>query len=215
MVSTTAGSASSSSSSSSPNASNASNPSGAPAAAAPRRVVSPFNPANAVTASRFLTLPFLWWAVDRGYHQYATLFILICALFDKLDGFVARVFDCKSVFGEMFDAIADGVCFGFGLIVVAAYGWAPLVPVICIVGLGVINTVMRFVYVARAGRTVNYKSYAMERIVAFTAYQIGFATGGMEVRFFFWSFVPIMIAIVLHDAKRMLIDPIPPAGAKS
>jgi phosphatidylglycerophosphate synthase len=177
------------------------------------RVVSKLNPANAVTASRFITLPFLWWAVDRGYHQYATLFILICAVFDKLDGLMARVFDCKSAFGEIFDAIADGVCFGFGMVLVAAYGWAPLVPVVTIVALGVINTLLRLVYIKRAGRTVNYKSYAMERIVAYTAYLIGFATAQFEVTFYFWLFVPLMIVVVLHDTKRMLIDAVPGSSA--
>lgn len=180
-----------------------------------RRVVSPFNPANAVTASRFLTLPFFFWAVSNGHHQLATLFILICGVFDKLDGLMARIFDCRSTFGEMFDAIADGVCFGFALIVVAVYGWAPALPVILIIALGLANTVMRFVYVARAGRTVNYKSYAMERIVAFVAYEIGFATGQMQVQLFYWAMVPILGLTVLHDAKRMLIDPIPPAKAAS
>ena len=53
--------------------------SAAPPAEKPR-VVSPFNPANAVTASRFLTLPPLVWAVDHGYRQWATLLILICGL---------------------------------------------------------------------------------------------------------------------------------------
>jgi len=182
------------------------------AAPAPRRVVPIINPANAVTASRFLTLPFLWWAVDRGYHQWATLFIFTCAILDKVDGLMARVFDCKSAFGELFDAIADGICFGFGLVLVTAYGWAPLGPVSVIVSLGVLNTILRFVYMKRAGRATNYKSYAMERIVAFTAYQIGFATSGMEVRFFYWTFVPIMIITVAYDAKRMLIDPVPPAS---
>ena len=57
----------------------------APAAPAPRRVVSPYNPANAVTASRFLCLPPFAWAVDSGYHQWATLFILICGVLDKID----------------------------------------------------------------------------------------------------------------------------------
>src|ERR1044071_4160356 len=132
------------------------------------RVVSPWNPANAVTASRFVTLPFLWWAVDHGYHQYATLFILICGVLDKLDGLVAKLFDCRSAFGELFDAITDGVCYGFGLILVAAYGWAPLVPVCFIIGLGLLNTALRLAYIRRAGRAVNYKSYAMERIVAYT-----------------------------------------------
>jgi phosphatidylglycerophosphate synthase len=179
------------------------------------RVVSRWNPANAVTASRFLCLPPLWWAVAHGYHQHATLFILVCGLLDKLDGLVARIFDCKSAFGELFDAITDGVCYGFGLILVAAYGWAPLVPVCFIIGLGLLNTALRLAYIRRAGRAVNYKSYAMERIVAYTGYLIGFATGGMEVQLFYWAFVPLMIVIVLHDAKRMLIDAPPALAAPS
>lgn len=177
---------------------------------APRKV-SPFNPANAVTASRFLTLPPLFWAIDNGYHQWATIFILICGLLDKLDGLVAKIFDCRSAFGEVFDAITDGICYGFGLIVVAAYGWAPWVPVTAIIFLGVANTVMRFVYSWRAKRPMNYKSYAMERLVAYTGYLIGFATAGMEVEYFYWLFVPLMAVIVSYDAKRMLFDPIPPA----
>lgn len=178
-------------------------------AARPPRVVSRWNPANAVTASRYLTLPFLWWAVDHGYHQYATLFIIVCGLLDKLDGLFAKIFDCRSAFGELFDAITDGICYGFGLILVAAYGWAPVVPVVFVIAMGLANSGLRFVYIKRAGRTVNFKSYAMERIVGFTGYLIGFATGGMEVRFFYWSFVPIMLVIVLYDAKRMLVDPVP------
>lgn len=107
------------------------------------------------------------------------------------------------------------MCYGFGLILVAAYGWAPAVPVGFVIGLGAINTALRFVYIRRAGRALNYKSYAMERIVAYSGYLIGFATGGMEVQLFYWAFVPVMIVIVLHDAKRMLIDPPPaaPGGA--
>jgi phosphatidylglycerophosphate synthase len=174
------------------------------------RAVSRINPANAVTASRFLTLPALWWAVDHGYHQSATLFIVVCALLDKLDGLVAKLFDCKSQFGELFDAITDGICYGFGLVLVAAYGWAPLVPVVLVITMGVTNTLLRGVYIRRAGRAINYKSYAMERIVAYTGYLIGFATSQMQVQYFYWAFVPVMLVIVVHDAKRMLVDPIPP-----
>lgn len=181
--------------------------------AVPSRRVSPWNPANAVTASRFLTLPPLYWAVDHGYHQWATLFILVCGLLDKLDGLVAKVFNCRSAFGELFDAITDGICYGFGLILVAAYGWAPAIPVAAIIFLGVANTAMRAVYVRRAGRATNYKSYAMERLVAYTGYLIGFATGGMEVTFFYWVFVPLMAVIVGYDTKRMLFDPVPAAPA--
>lgn len=180
--------------------------------AKPVKVVSRWNPANAVTASRYLTLPPFFWAVTHGYHQWATLFMLICGVLDKLDGAVAKLFDCRSSFGELFDAITDGICYGFGLIVVAAYGWAPVIPVAAIIFLGLANSAMRLVYVKRAGRTTNYKSYAMERLVAYTGYLIGFATGGMEVTFFYWAFVPLMVVIVGYDTKRMLIDPVPGAA---
>jgi phosphatidylglycerophosphate synthase len=186
---------------------------GVVAAAQAPRVVSPFNPANAVTASRFLCLPPFVWAVDNGYHQWATLFILICGVLDKIDGLVARVFDCRSAFGELFDAITDGICYGFALILVAAYGWAPALPVALIIALGLANSGMRGIYARRARRPVNYKSYAMERIVAYTGYLVGFATANFEVTYYYWLFVPLMTIIVGHDAKRMLLDPIPPDPA--
>jgi phosphatidylglycerophosphate synthase len=97
------------------------------------------------------------------------------------------------------------------MIVLAAYGWAPVIPVISIILLGLANSALRGVYAKRAGRTVNYKSYAMERIVAYTGYLIGFATAEMEVTFYFWLFVPLMTIIVIHDSKRMLVDAIPGA----
>jgi phosphatidylglycerophosphate synthase len=174
-----------------------------------KRTVSPWNPANAVTASRFLTLPPLYWAVDHGYRQWATLFILVCGLLDKVDGLVARVFDCRSTFGEFFDAIADALCYGFGLILCAAYGWAPVVPVVLVLAMGVANSLMRLAYTRRAGHATLYRSYAMERLVAYTGYLVGFATSGYEVTFFYWLFVPVLALILAHDAKRMLLDPVP------
>ena len=177
-------------------------------ATAGRPEVSVWNPANAVTASRFFTLPALYWAVMHDQRQLATLFILVCGLLDKLDGLVAKLFDCRSAFGELFDAITDAACYGFGLLLVAAHGWAPWIPVIAVIALGLANTGMRAVYVKRLGRTGNYKSYAMERVVAYTGYLIGFATGGMEVTFYYWLFVPVMGIVLLHDAKRMLVDPV-------
>ena len=181
----------------------------APARVSLPKRVSPWNPANAVTASRFLTLPPLYWAIDRGYHQWATLLILVCGLLDKLDGLVARIFDCRSAFGELFDAITDAICYGFALVIVGAYHWAPPIAVALVLGLGIANSAMRAVYLRRAGRATNYKSYAMERVVAYTGYLVGFATAKMEVEYFYWLFVPVMGIILLHDAKRMLVDPIP------
>lgn len=177
------------------------------------RVVSRLNPANAVTASRFLTLPFFVWAVDAGSPQWATFFMFLCGILDKTDGAVATIFDCKSAFGEIFDAITDGICYGFGLIVLVAYDWVPMPPAIAVIALGAANVVMRSIYAKRAGRAINYKSHAMERVAGFVAFMIGFATAKMEVGWYYWGFVPIFAAVVVHDARRMLVDPIPPQGA--
>jgi phosphatidylglycerophosphate synthase len=179
------------------------------------RAVSPWNPANAVTASRYLTLPPFLWAASHEVHQVAAVAIVALALLDKLDGLVAKMFDCKSSFGEFFDAITDGVCYSFCLIVAVAYGWAPLWPVLIALLAGLLNSVFRIVYVRRARRPVNYKSYGMERLVAYVAYLVGFAVGGYEVRYFFWTFVPLMVVVVAHDAKRMLLDPIPEVAGDS
>jgi cardiolipin synthase len=175
-------------------------------------VVSRLNPANATTASRFLTLPPFLWAIDQGHYQTAFFAILICGLLDKVDGLVAKVFDCRSAFGELFDAIADGICYGFCLIVMVAYGLAPMLPVIVVLGLGALNSLFRVIYVKRAGRPVNYKSYAMERLVAFVAYLVGFTVSQFQVSYFYWTFVPLMVVVVAHDAKRMLVDPIAPVA---
>jgi phosphatidylglycerophosphate synthase len=179
--------------------------------AAAARVVPKINPANAVTASRFLTLPPFTWAVANGYRQHAILFLLICGLLDKVDGLVARIFDCRSPFGELFDAITDGACYGYILVALIAYGWAPWLPCGLVLGLGLLNSGLRLAYARRARRSINYKSYAMERIVAYTAYLAAFAICQYEVTYFYWAFLPIMGVIVLHDGKRMLLDPLPPA----
>lgn len=182
-----------------------------PSPGAPR-VVSRLNPANAVTASRFLILPPFFWAIDAGQLQIAFFAIFICGILDKVDGLVAKIFDCRSAFGELFDAITDGFCYGFCLVVMVVYDLAPLVPVVVALGLGGLNSLFRLVYVRRAGRPVNYKSYAMERLVAFVAYLVGFAVSQFEVTYFYWTFMPLMVVVVAYDAKRMLIDPIDPVG---
>jgi phosphatidylglycerophosphate synthase len=122
----------------------------------------------------------------------------------------------RSTFGELFDAITDGACYGFCLVVLVAYGWAPWIPVAIVLIAGGLNSLFRLIYVKRAGRAVNYKSYAMERMVAFVAYLVGFAVADYEVQYFYWTFVPLMVLVVAHDAKRMLLDSMPvPAVAAS
>ena len=70
----------------------------------------------------------------------------------------------------------------------------------------------RFNDATRAGRATNYRSYAMERVVALAAYLSGFGASGFEPGYYAWACFVLMTVVVIHDAKRMLIDPVPAAG---
>jgi len=170
---------------------------------------SNLNPANAITASRYLTLPVFIWAIDRGEPQIATLALMVSTIFDLLDGAVARALDCATPFGEVFDAITDGICYGTMLLVIVGYGWVPWPPVAIFVGLGVVTTFERFAYAKRAGRTTNYRSFAMERMVGYASYLVAFGVAHFQVQLFFWWAVVIMSIVVVHDTKRLLFDPVP------
>lgn len=168
------------------------------------------NPANAVTASRFLTLGPVLYFVDTGNYQWATWLIVLCGLLDKVDGAVAKLFHCASSFGEMLDAAADAVCYTFFLIILWAYDLIPMPALAVILATGALNVIMRGIYVKRAGRTTNYHSYAMERVVGYVAFLAVLAVNQYEILHFAYGGAALMIVVVIHDAKRMLWDPIPP-----
>ncbi|HTE56708.1 MAG TPA: CDP-alcohol phosphatidyltransferase family protein [Kofleriaceae bacterium] len=171
------------------------------------------NPANAVTASRYLTLPaFVYW-LDNGDYQLAAIAVVVCGVLDLFDGAVARAFHCTSGFGELLDAVTDALCYGFFTVVLAVYGKLPWVPVIAIIALGTLNTALRAIYARRLGRASNYRSYAMERVVALAAYLSGFGVTGFEPAYFAWTCAALMAVIIAHDAKRMVLDPVPAAPA--
>ena len=50
---------------------------------------------------------------------------------------------------------------------------------------------------------------AMERLVAYTVYLVGFGVADFEAPYFAWVTFTVMAVVVLHDTKRMLIDPVP------
>lgn len=173
------------------------------------------NPANAITASRYLTLPpFVYW-LERGDYQYALLMIIVCGVLDLFDGAVARAFGCASGFGEMLDAVTDALCYGFFLAVLAVYELLPAIPIFGLIGLGAVNALFRAIYSKRAGRVTNYRSYASERLLAYTAYLAGFGVANFEPAYYAWTCFGMMIVIMLHDTKRMLFDPVPSSAASS
>lgn len=173
------------------------------------RKVGIVNPANAVTLLRALALFPLWYFIDQGWRDYAFVTLVVAGFMDQLDGLVARVFDCRSAFGELFDAMADGFLYGGLMVVLIAYGWAPRAWAIAMLALGVWNALNRVVYARRVGRAVNFKSVAMERFTGNLAFLIGFAVTGFEPDFYYPVCGCVMILIVVHDAKRMLLDPVP------
>lgn len=167
------------------------------------------NPANAITFSRFFTLPAFYYYLEQGKPQMALVMAMLCGFLDLFDGMAARKFNCSSGFGEMFDAAADGICYGVMLGILAWRGDLPWIPIVSLLGLGIINTLGRLAYAKRIGRTTNYRSWAMERVVAYTVYLVGFGTMQIQPVFFAWGCVAVMGFILLHDLKRMLIDPVP------
>lgn len=173
------------------------------------------NPANAITASRYFTLPPFLWAIDRGYDQIALLLVLVCGLLDLFDGPVARKLGCTSGFGELFDAVTDGICYAFFLGVLVAYGRLPLVPMLVFLGLGGYNALLRLLYTRRAGRATNFRSWAMERVVAYTAYLAGVGVSNFDPAYYAWAIPVFMVIICARDTKRMLLDPIPPAPGEA
>lgn len=167
------------------------------------------NPANALTASRYLTIPVFYYCMTQGWIQLAALTMIVCAAIDLFDGAVARAFNCTSGFGELFDAVTDGICYAFFLIVGTAFSHISWTPIVIILGLGGLNSLFRGIYAKRAGRATNYRSFAMERCVAFVAYTGGAIVTDFHASYFVWVAAFWMLVIMAHDTKRMLFDPVP------
>jgi hypothetical protein len=49
----------------------------------------------------------------------------------------------------------------------------------------------------------------MERVVAYTAYLAGIAVVQFETAYFAWAIPFLMAVVVIHDFKRMVLDPVP------
>lgn len=169
------------------------------------------NPATLITASRFLFWPLYYWAIANHHVAVAVITVTVSALIDLLDGLVARRLGCSTAFGEVFDAVTDTLSHAFFWIVLVAFGRLPWSAGAVVAGLILTTTALRVMYGIRAGRTTNFRSYASERLVAFAAFVTPLGAAGIEPAFYSWSFVALLAITVVHDAKRMVWDPIPAA----
>ena len=96
------------------------------------RVVSLYNPANALTAIRIVLVPvFLALVVasgmsSAGWRIVACLAFCVASATDFVDGWIARRFELVTAFGKVADPIADKALTGTALVLLSAYdrlGW--------------------------------------------------------------------------------------------
>lgn len=82
---------------------------------------------NLITAVRLACLPvFLWLLLGREDRAQAALFLGVLGFTDWVDGWVARRFNQRSSFGELFDPVTDRILFIVGTGAVLASGAIPM-----------------------------------------------------------------------------------------
>jgi CDP-diacylglycerol--glycerol-3-phosphate 3-phosphatidyltransferase len=103
-----------------------------PVPVAAPRVVSLYNPANVLTATRIVLVPvFLALVVvsqmtSAGWRIVACLAFCVASATDFVDGWIARRFQLVTSFGKVADPIADKALTGTALVLLSAYdrlGW--------------------------------------------------------------------------------------------
>jgi CDP-diacylglycerol--glycerol-3-phosphate 3-phosphatidyltransferase len=95
------------------------------------RVVSLYNPANALTVVRIVLVPvFLAAVIVSGmtsvfWRIAACLVFCVASATDFVDGWIARRFHLVTSFGKVADPIADKALTGTALVLLSAYGQLP------------------------------------------------------------------------------------------
>ncbi len=64
---------------------------------------------NIITGLRIVAAPFLYILIQRHLWMQAFILCFFCGFSDYLDGFLARIMNQSSAFGEIFDPVADKV----------------------------------------------------------------------------------------------------------
>lgn len=80
---------------------------------------------NFLTLTRILLLPFFAAALIYREYQYALLIFVVASVTDLLDGFVARLKNQITYFGEILDPVADKFFLITSYILLSNYGLTP------------------------------------------------------------------------------------------
>jgi len=69
------------------------------------------NPANGITLFRFLLIPLLIYFLLNQQTGISLLIFVVFTALDAFDGFVARKWNCGTIFGRNFDLLVDSLMF--------------------------------------------------------------------------------------------------------
>jgi cardiolipin synthase len=146
--------------------------------------------ANGVTAVRLVLVPFI--AIALVNHQYENAFwmTLVAGASDAIDGFIARVFDHKSVIGAYLDPVADKILVVtlFGLL--TAQGQIPVWLMIIVMARDVAIVATVAAFNRMKARPLQMKPLLISKLTTFfqislllaTLADLGFALDALWVR---------------------------------
>jgi cardiolipin synthase len=107
---------------------------------------------NLISALRVvLVVPAAWYLWTEQYNQ-ALGVMVVAAVSDAIDGWLARAFNWTSRFGELIDPIADKLLIGTLFVVLALKGHIPAWLVVLVVGRDLIILVGAIAYHLRFGK---------------------------------------------------------------
>ena len=91
------------------------------------------NFANIITVVRLLFTPIIIWLIFSSYYYLGLIFFVLSGLSDALDGFIAKQFNQKTIFGSYLDPVADKTLIVSSILALGYMGAIPSWLIILIV----------------------------------------------------------------------------------
>ncbi|KAJ9117960.1 hypothetical protein QFC20_000241 [Naganishia adeliensis] len=107
---------------------------------------SPYTIPNALTLARIASCPVLAYCIVKGEFEWATGILVAGGFSDWLDGYIARRFNMRSVFGTILDPAADKTLMTTLVVTLAYKGLLPMPLAILILGRDVALSLSAFWY---------------------------------------------------------------------
>lgn len=91
------------------------------------------NLANLITLARLISVPVIVWAILAGEMDLAFAIFVMAGVSDAVDGFIAKHFNSRSVFGSYLDPLADKALLMSVYVALGHAGYLPIWLVILVV----------------------------------------------------------------------------------